>query len=909
MNSHAIRILRVILFCLIIYAGGTPLLVNAQHPFVPQTDITYTLPPIPNDTLEALQTRNPNMFAYPFIVDINIVNQGSSILLNDTIYYTIQCASPGAFSLNVLFDSVHIPDNGTIWLYNPQKTSIAGPFSNKNIRNHAFASPLIWDDTICITYSEPFIFQSKSSVIIHQIAHDFKSNNLLKAEALPCNVNIHCNEAVAWQNEKRAVCKLIIGGTSICSGTLLNTTSNDLTPYILTANHCLSTQTSASKTVFYFNYEYDNCEGTGSINTSQYISGSDLIATSPTGKIDFTLLKAHHLPPSEFKVFYAGWDASGNSSKGSVCIHHPRGDAKKISIDTDYFTSATFFSYLKFSHWKISRWDTGTTESGSSGSGLFNMNKQLIGNLSGGEANCDNPVNDYFSKFSSAWDYYDANNEQLKVWLDPENTGKTTCYGYDPNAEYSHIISNILYDDTLVICNFNSKASGTWTGINEIGWKEYADYIPYTTHINIYGISLLGYIDTTQNLNDVVIKVWQGIQKPEQVIYSKPLEKSNCIDSIWIRIIPEQSIVTNGSFWVGYELQNNSTAFTSYMAKPNNRLNSMYVKHPKDWIPTQTIGVNSSLAIQTYLTNQPDTLQSITIDKPGFVSQIQEQQIPLEPIELFVHDSIPCLYDSTRYLLISSDNGIDTWNGPNNLGITCMSNTFKIKEPIYIRGLKIGIANVPQQTTNTTLRLWDKTFSEVLAEKSISNTELQQQKYNQIHFANPILITETFAAGICFSEDSYTNNISIYNLHNTFTNTSASMYIPNKWYDLEQYGYDAIYAIQPITAYSAYHYNPDSLRVLTYPIQLFDSVTIANPIPCIVFPNPCTDYVSIQFTETLASSIHINLYNSSGHRIVTQDISQKNGLFTLSTETLPKGVYIIDIKINNRKSRKAFVKL
>ncbi|HPM13564.1 MAG TPA: hypothetical protein PK734_08735, partial [Bacteroidales bacterium] len=105
MNSHATRIVRVILFCLIIYAGAAPLLVKAQHPFVPQTDITYTLPPIPNDTLEALQTRNPNMFAYPFIVDINIVNQGSSILLNDTIYYSIQIASPGAFSLNILFDS------------------------------------------------------------------------------------------------------------------------------------------------------------------------------------------------------------------------------------------------------------------------------------------------------------------------------------------------------------------------------------------------------------------------------------------------------------------------------------------------------------------------------------------------------------------------------------------------------------------------------------------------------------------------------------------------------------------------------------------------------------------------------------------------------------------------------------
>ena len=41
--------------------------------------------------------------------------------------------------------------------------------------------------------------------------------------------------------------------------------------------------------------------------------------------------------------------------------------------------------------------------------------------------------------------------------------------------------------------------------------------------------------DTTQNLNDVVIKAWQGI-KPEQVIYSKPLE-NQMYRFIWIRLL------------------------------------------------------------------------------------------------------------------------------------------------------------------------------------------------------------------------------------------------------------------------------------------------------------------------------------------------------------------------------------
>jgi hypothetical protein len=43
-----------------------------------------------------------------------------------------------------------------------------------------------------------------------------------------------------------------------------------------------------------------------------------------------------------------------------------------------------------------------------------------------------NPVNDYFTRFDYAWDYYDAPAKQLKQWLDPLGTGTMTLDGYDP---------------------------------------------------------------------------------------------------------------------------------------------------------------------------------------------------------------------------------------------------------------------------------------------------------------------------------------------------------------------------------------------------------------------------------------------------------------------------------------------
>lgn len=907
--TRRIRVLRIYIVFLSIIL---PIELFAQHPFSPKTDIVYTLPPIPLDSLQILQSQNPNLFAFPFFLHTNIITEGSSIILDDTIYYTMQFASPGAFSLNVIFDSVYIHNNGKFFLYNPSKTLVEGPFTKQDIYKHTFASPLIWDDTICITYSEPFTFSQKSSLFITQIAHDFlqsfESKQQLKAIADTCNININCTEGQTWQNEKRAVCRLIIGGTSVCSGTLLNNTSNDLTPYVLTANHCLSSQIVAEKTVFYFNYEYDNCEGSGLIYKNDYVSGSNLLATGPSGKLDFTLLQMYEIPPTAFNVYYAGWDATDNSLKGSVCIHHPRGDAKKISIDYDYYTTASFFSYLKLSHWKISRWDKGTTESGSSGSGLFNMNKQIIGNLSGGEANCEKPINDYFSKFSLAWDYYSNTNEQLKIWLDPQNTGKTTCNGFDPNFDYSPIISNITKTDTIALFDFNNKATGIWTGTNEIGWKQYADYVSYTTHNKIYAFSLVGKIDTIQDLSNIQIKIWQGISAPEQVLFSTPLQKSMIMDSIWISIIPDEPIETHGSFWIGYEIANNSTAFMAYMAKPRISDNSLYIKHPKSWIPTQSIGANSSLAIQTFVSNQPDTISSIIIGKPLFASQIDTNVLHFETRELFAHDSIPCLFDSTLYFILSSDKGISTWNGPNELEMTCVSNMFSKNEANYIRGLKLGIHSIPDSQNNTTLKIWNKTYTEVLAEKVISNNDADALYYNEIHFDSPVPVGDTFAAGICFDKQDYEKNVSIFSLHNSYTNITSNVYIPNSWFSLQDYSYEAQYAIQPITALSQYHFNPDSARINKYPIVLHDTVFITPNVSLTVFPNPCNNYISIQFNKTLVHSIDVSIYNSFGYKITNQTRTQENGLFTISTETIPKGIYIIEIEVQNKKIRQKFIR-
>ena len=65
----------------------------------------------------------------------------------------------------------------------------------------------------------------------------------------------------------------------------------------------------------------------------------------------------------------------------------------------------------------------GVTEGGSSGSPIFDQNKRVVGQLSGGSSSCFNTnYSDLYGKMSENWNNNGNNNgSQLAPWLDPIN--------------------------------------------------------------------------------------------------------------------------------------------------------------------------------------------------------------------------------------------------------------------------------------------------------------------------------------------------------------------------------------------------------------------------------------------------------------------------------------------------------
>ena len=380
-------------------------------------------------------------FGEEISVDFSLDNSGVwDTLADGSRLWRLGIYSANAYSLNLIFDTFHIPFGSNLFIYTADKSFIMGAFTEKNNNSwNNFATSLFPHDEIVLEYYEPEQNKGLGKINLTTVVHGYKDFFFkwgTLGSSASCNINVNCPEGDNFHLAKRAVGKMILGGNS-CSGTLINNTRQDGTPYFLTARHCMTID--PSKLVFVFNYETSDCEG-NTEKTSYSYNGSTLLASHIHS--DFALLLLSDTLEVEAMPYFAGWDRRDIAITNAVCIHHPKGDIKKISLSIKLLESSKYYDYISSypddTHWEVPFWDKGTTEFGSSGSGLFNTFQQLIGQLEGGYALCigsqPSDEGDWYGKFSYSWTNNDnSDSNRLDYWLDPLRTGVETLNGYDPH--------------------------------------------------------------------------------------------------------------------------------------------------------------------------------------------------------------------------------------------------------------------------------------------------------------------------------------------------------------------------------------------------------------------------------------------------------------------------------------------
>jgi len=405
---------------------------------MPYVDIDYLKQ---EDELNKEKLR-PYRFGANIDVTINLENAGQwENLPNGDRLWRLAIRSEGAYSLNLLYNAFYLPDGAKFFLYNEDKSYVLGAFTNKNNReDKLFGSDLVPGSTCILEYLEPKSHLGEGVISISQVVHAYKDvlDYLKDKEAAnakasgACNVNVNCPSGNDWQVEKRAVCIIVVGGSGICTGTMINDVPQSGTPYFLTANHCTSNGTdNVGQWVFRYNYESASCTGTTG-PTTQSVSGA--VYRARNAGSDMALLQLSSAPPTSYNAVYAGWSREGVVVDSSICIHHPSGDIKKISKAKNQTISST---YSGAQCWRVGQWTSGVTEPGSSGSPLFDPNHRIIGQLYGGPSSCSATaanLNDYYGKFSVSWNAGNTAATRLKDWLDPQNAAPLTVDAYDPNA-------------------------------------------------------------------------------------------------------------------------------------------------------------------------------------------------------------------------------------------------------------------------------------------------------------------------------------------------------------------------------------------------------------------------------------------------------------------------------------------
>ncbi len=250
--------------------------------------------------------------------------------------------------------------------------------------------------------------------------------------ALPCQPNAACKtDSILQLISKTSVrIRMVMEeGIGWCTGSFMNNTKQDKTPYLLTAHHCTFEYT-PKYDLWRFDLQYasQTCVTPDDEPVAFSLTGCEFKATGQGS--DFLLVKLLDKIPLNQEVTFAGWNHDDLAIPDtSYLVHHPNADIRKISTCTNkavihatqigwsggYTTPAEHHFRFKFTE--------GGHEPGSSGGPVFNQEGLLVGQLHGGTKGCEIVNNAYIGRISKSWELTGESSGQLKAWLDPESTG------------------------------------------------------------------------------------------------------------------------------------------------------------------------------------------------------------------------------------------------------------------------------------------------------------------------------------------------------------------------------------------------------------------------------------------------------------------------------------------------------
>jgi lysyl endopeptidase len=502
------RILLLVAFLFISFAvaaqiskGGTPLSISEK----------INLP-------KALELMQPNWekvreedkgwlgefrFAVPTDVDFTTENSGEWTNLPDgSRLWQLHVRSDKAAGLAFTLENFKLPKGAKLYMHSPDGKEILGSYdADNNSESRKFFIGFINGKEAVLAYSEPKNTPNNATTapfVIKKVYHAYTKETLSVTgfgNALPCHININCPQGANWQTQKRGVVRIRVvatEGVGWCSGSLINTTRQDGTPYVLSAYHCADGLTiDYAQWTFFFNYESPNCNNPTTEPVLKSLQGC--IGRSGSRETDFLLFELNQRIPADFNAHFNGWNRDSTVLPTSeTMIHHPNGDIKKISLGVNPPTILT--DSIVWSNNAVSpanshlqyKLEQGGMEPGSSGSPMFDQFGRIVAQLHGGINQADKCSIVYVlgGWLAKSWNGNGTPTSRLKDWLDPTNSNVLTLNGTSTPSNTVTITGKLTTVSGAALTN-QTVTIGTNTATTNTTGVFSFNNIPVNTPLNV----------------------------------------------------------------------------------------------------------------------------------------------------------------------------------------------------------------------------------------------------------------------------------------------------------------------------------------------------------------------------------------------------------------------------------------
>ncbi|CAM1345244.1 trypsin-like peptidase domain-containing protein [Tenacibaculum amylolyticum] len=296
-------------------------------------------------------------------------------------------ASPNSFYIKLYFKNFNLaPGDYVEIIGNNSKESIIYAEKGKIVDDNMtmisdFWSRVMFDDKVTVKLYSSDEVGRNNGFEITKVAYGFSAEKIASQydgdqQRSICSADnkerIACYQGTDMYEKAKAVCRLIINGTSSCTGWLLGSEG-----HLMTNNHCIGSASAAQNTDYVFNYQYQSCTGSTTATSDVVASSATFIKTNSS--LDYTLVKLPTNPTSTYG--YLSLSSAVATAGDRIYIpQHPGGRRKEISVKSDRDATAGGFS-------RVFQSSSGSgqqvryyadTEGGSSGSPVLNYNSNLV---------------------------------------------------------------------------------------------------------------------------------------------------------------------------------------------------------------------------------------------------------------------------------------------------------------------------------------------------------------------------------------------------------------------------------------------------------------------------------------------------------------------------------------------------